>query len=382
MIPKKQGGKRMLGIPTMKDRAMQAIWQQALDPVAEVLSDPFSHGFRKLRSCWDAREHLHRLFAAACRARWVLDADIEKCFDKLSHEWLLKNIPLPKRVLSGWLRCGVMEGLKRSDTIEGTPQGGVISPTLANLALNGLIEELDRRFVGKTRGVRKTNPRLLNAVRYADDFLITGRKREFIEEEVVPSVERFLSARGLRLSRSKTRVRHISEGFDFLGYSVRKYANGKLIIKPSKGSIKRFKERAGQILREGRGLPARVTFKRLNQLLNGWGRYFRTAVSKAVFSALDSWLHHKILRWGMRRHNQWGVRRVYREYFPRDRRGRCRPFRDGVALYLLAMIPIKRHASTPFDLNPYRHSDAARVKRLLRRRAAQRFRSSLLAGSW
>ena len=94
----------MLGIPTMKDRAMQAIWQQALDPVAEVLSDPFSHGFRKLRSCWDAREHFHRLFAAACRARWVLDADIEKCFDKLSHEWLLKNIPLPKRVLSGWLR--------------------------------------------------------------------------------------------------------------------------------------------------------------------------------------------------------------------------------------------------------------------------------------
>ena len=257
-IPKKSGGRRMLGIPTMYDRAMQAIWQQALDPVAEVLSDPFSHGFRRFRSCWDAREHIHAIFARRSSPVWVLDADLSKCFDQISHDWLLENVPMPKRVLSQWLRCGVMEGLTRSDTREGTPQGGVISPILANLTLNGLIEELDRRFVGKTRGQRKTNPQLLNAVRYADDFLISARTREFLEEEVIPSIRRFLAECGLSLSESKTRVVHIREGFNFLGYSVRKYRNGKLLIKPSKESVRTFKQKAWLIFKQGVGLSAEV----------------------------------------------------------------------------------------------------------------------------
>ena len=381
-IPKKSGGRRMLGIPTMYDRAMQAIWQQALDPVAEVLSDPFSHGFRRFRSCWDAREHIHAIFAGPRRAEWVLDADISKCFDQISHDWLLENIPMPKRVLSQWLRCGVMEGLTRSETQEGTPQGGVISPILANLTLNGLIEELDRRFVSKTRGQRKTNPQLLNAVRYADDFLITSRTREFLEDEVIPSVRRFLAERGLSLSESKTRVMHISEGFNFLGYSVRKYRNGKLLIKPSKESIRTFKQKARLIFKQGVGLSAEVTFRRLNALISGWGRYFRTAVSKEVFSALDSWLYHKVLRWGLRRHGKWGVRRVHRSYFARDHTRWLRPFKDGIPLFLLSKIPIRRHAKTPFDVNPYNRDHGERLNRVLARRAALRFPNSLLAGSW
>ena len=381
-IPKKSGGRRMLGIPTMYDRAMQAIWQQALDPVAEVVSDPFSHGFRRLRSCWDAREHIHAVFAGKRSAEWVLDADISKCFDQISHDWLLKNIPMAKRVLSQWLRCGVMEGLKRSETEEGTPQGGVISPILANLTLNGLIGELDQRFVGKTRGVRKTNPHLLNAVRYADDFLISSRTRVFIEEEVVPSICSFLKERGLRLSESKTRVVHIGEGFNFLGYSVRKYKNGKLLIKPSKESIRSFKQKARYILKQGIGMSAEVTFHRLNALLSGWGRYFRTAVSKEVFTALDSWLYHKVLKWGLRRHPTWGVQRVHGSYFARDATGWLRPFKDGVPLFLLAKIPIKRHAKTPFDVNPYHRGHKERLFKLLARRDALRFPNSLLAGSW
>ena len=381
-IPKKSGGKRMLGIPTMYDRAMQAIWQQALDPVAEVLSDPFSHGFRRFRSCWDAREHIHAIFAGPRRAEWVLDADISKCFDQISHEWLLKNIPMPNRVLSQWLRCGVMEGLTRSNTQEGTPQGGVISPILANLTLNGLIEELDRRFVSKTRMQRKTNPHLLNAVRYADDFLITSRTREFLEEEVIPSVRCFLAERGLSLSESKTRVVHIGEGFNFLGYSVRKYRNGKLLIKPSEESIRSFKMKARALFRRGRGLNADVTFRRLNALISGWGRYFRTAVSKEVFSALDSWLYHKVRRWGLRRHNNWGTRRVHRAYFARDKTGVIRPFKDRIPLLSLAKIPIKRHAKTPFTVNPYHRDHGDQLKKLIARRIALRFPNSLLAGSW
>jgi RNA-directed DNA polymerase len=223
---------------------------------------------------------------------------------------------------------------------------------------------------------------LLNAVRYADDFLITGRTKEVIEEEVVPSVRRFLAERGLKLSEAKTKIVSIYEGVNFLGYSVRKYANGKLLIKPSKESIRRFKARAREVLRDGLGREAKITFKRLNALLSGWGRYFRTAVSKEVFSQLDSWLYQKVLRWAQRRHQKWGVRRVHRAYFARDETGWLRPYKDGVPLFLLSKIPIRRHAKTPFDLNPYRTQDASRLQRLRERRAWLHFPNSLLAGSW
>ena len=154
------------------------------------------------------------------------------------------------------------------------------------------------------------------------------------------------------------------------------------MIKPSKESIRAFKQKARLIFKQGVGLGAEVTFRRLNALISGWGRYFRTAVSKMIFKDLDSWLYHKVLRWGLRRHNQWGIRRVHRAYFARDNTGWMRPFKDGVPLFLLVKIPIRRHAKTPFSVNPYHRDHGERLKKLLARRANLRFPNSLLAGSW
>ena len=381
-IPKKDGSRRMLGIPTMRDRAMQALHLLSLEPISETRADGFSYGFRRLRSCWDAREHLHMILAKRSSAQWILDADIEKCFDRISHDWLLKHIPLPKRVLRQWLKCGVMENLSRSGTWEGTPQGGVISPTLANLVLDGLIEELDRRFVYKNRkGIRHTNRHQINAVRYADDFVITGQSREFLTEVVIPSVNDFLAERGLRLSPSKTQIVHISKGFNFLGYSIRKY-NGKLIIKPSKESIRSFKRKAHQIFHKGRGGEAKYVVYKLNSLISGWGRYFRTAVSKRIFSSLDSWLYFKVLNWGGRRHPNWGLRRVHKAYYKRDSKQWLRPCPDGHPIFLLSKIPIRRHPKSPMRLNPYDRSQRGLIKTLLYRRSLNRFSNQLLAGSW
>ena len=378
-IAKRGGGRRMLGIPTMKDRAMQALYLQSLDPISETTADGFSYGFRRMRSCWDAREHIHQIFAKKRSAQWVLDADIEKCFDQLSHTWLLNHIPLPKRILKQWLKCGVMEGAERHSTRNGTPQGGVISPVLANMALDGLIEELDQKYVYKRKdGSRHTNRYKINAVRYADDFIISGHSKEFLEETILPSVKQFLASRGLKLSAKKTRIVHISEGFNFLGYTIRKFKD-KLIIKPSKESIKGFKTKAKKIFQLCRGLKCKVLVDRLNALINGWGRYFRTAVSKRVFSSLDSWLFCKVLYWGRRRQNKWGLRRIYDEYIQRiDFRLRACP--GGYVIYSLANIPIRRHPKTPIYLNPYDPTHYARLSFLLYRRKKLRFPNSLMAG--
>ena len=378
-IPKRGGGRRMLGIPTMKDRAMQALYLLSLDPISETTADGFSYGFRKMRSCWDAREHIHKIFCRKNSAQWILDADIEKCFDQISHEWLLSHIPLPKRILSQWLRCGVMEGTVRHSTWNGTPQGGVISPVLANMALDGLIKELDEKYVYKRKdGARHTNRYRINAVRYADDFIISGHSKEFLEETILPSVKGFLASRGLKLSEKKTKIVHIAEGFNFLGYTIRKFKE-KLIIKPSKESIKSFKTKATQIFRLCRGVEAKVLVNRLNALINGWGRYFRTAVSKKVFSDLDSWVFNKVLYWGRRRQNKWGLRKIYAKYTMRIKQ-RLRACPDGHVIYSLAYIPIRRHPKTPIYLNPYDPTHRVGIGVLLSRRKKLQFPNSLMVG--
>ena len=193
-IPKKNGKKRPLGIPTMKDRAMQALHLMALEPIAEHTADPNSYGFRRNRACRDALSQIFKCTAQYKCAEWIYEADIKGCFDNISHEWLLENIPMDKEILQKWLKAGYIEKQALHPTKAGTPQGGIISPTLMNMAMDGL-EKLLRKHFPKWKTGHK-----VNFIRYADDFIITAASRKIIEEEIAPLVENFLAKRGLSLS--------------------------------------------------------------------------------------------------------------------------------------------------------------------------------------
>ncbi|MCK5354996.1 MAG: reverse transcriptase N-terminal domain-containing protein, partial [Methyloprofundus sp.] len=231
-IPKSNGQQRPLGIPTMHDRAMQALYALTLKPVAETLGDKHSYGFREKRSLHDAIKQCFIALARRVAAPWVLDADIKACFDRISHDWLLEHIPLPKKILAQWLKSGYMEQSKYHDSEAGTPQGGIISPILANMALDGLED-----IVIKGRNKKRLK---LNVIRYADDFVITGGTEAMLRDEILPAVTAFLRPRGLTLSAEKTHIRPIDEGFDFLGFHLRKF-NGKLITTPSHKKVTRFR---------------------------------------------------------------------------------------------------------------------------------------------
>jgi RNA-directed DNA polymerase len=212
--------KRPLGIPVMLDRAQQALHLQGLEPVAETQADPHSYGFRRNRGTQDAIARVFNLLAKKTSASWILEGDIRGCFDNFRHGWLESDVPMDTKVLSGWLKAGYVESGKLFPTEAGTPQGGIASPTIANIALDGLETILTERFGSTKNSMNQLRVRL---VRYADDFIITGTSKELLEREVKPCVEVFLAERGLELSQEKTKITHISEGFDFLGQNVRKY---------------------------------------------------------------------------------------------------------------------------------------------------------------
>jgi RNA-directed DNA polymerase len=213
-IPKSNRRKRPLGIPTMRDRAMQALYLLALDPIAETTADANSYGFRKQRCTADAIAQCFIVLAKKHSPQWVLEGDIKSCFDGISHRWLLSHIPMDKKMLRQWLKAGFIDKHILYPTEAGTPQGGIASPVLANLVLDGLEKRLRERYPGNTRRSRRAQ---VNLVRYADDFIITGSSKELLEGEIRPLVEDFLQERGLELSNEKTRITHIENGFDFLG---------------------------------------------------------------------------------------------------------------------------------------------------------------------
>jgi RNA-directed DNA polymerase len=240
-IPKKgkRGALRPLGIPTMYDRAMQALYLLALDPIVEVGADLNSFGFRKGRSAKDAGQYLFGALSRKFNAQWVLEGDIKGCFDNISHTWLLDNVEMDKSVLTQFIKAGYVFNGELFPTHQGTPQGGVISAALANTTLDGIQGILAERFGTNSKGKRSVKAESANKVhlcRYADDFVITANTKE-IAEEAKAIVVGFLAERGLVLSEEKTLITHIDDGFDFLGWNFRKYS-GKLIIKPSKKSVK------------------------------------------------------------------------------------------------------------------------------------------------
>lgn len=321
-IKKSNGKLRPLGIPTMKDRAMQALYLMALEPVSETTADNYSFGFRKDRSTADAMARCHSLLSKKTSAQWVLEGDIKGCFDHISHNWLMENIPMDKSMLQKWLKCGFVYNNELFPTEEGTPQGGIISPTLANMTLDGLQKLLETNFpwehIPGKRGWYCPKVRL---VRYADDFIITGETKELLELNVKPLVTQFLAERGLILSEEKTKITHIDEGFDFLGFNVRKFGD-TLLTQPAKDRIKRMLSKVKYEVKRFRGNKQHELIMRLNPILNGWANYYKYSAASNVFRKADHQIFKKLWQWALRRHGNkckgWIKERYFHKIDGRD----------------------------------------------------------------
>jgi len=350
-ILKKNGKQRPLSIPTLRDRAMQALHALALKPVAETVGDRNSYGFREGRSCADAIGQCFCALAKSYAPVWVLEGDIKSCFDRISHKWLLANIPMDARILRQWLEAGYMEKGRLFPTREGTPQGGIISPLLANLTLDGMEEAIRRR-------IRPRHDQV-NFIRYADDFVVTARTKETLEKIVKPAVVVFLAERGLELSEQKTTITHIQAGFDFLGQNVRKYRN-KLVIKPAKEGLKALVQKARECIKGMRGQTAERLIKTLNPVLRGWANYHRYVCSAEAFWTADRIVHHQLLRWARRTHPNKSYGWLKRKYFHLgDTFGFATRVRAGTGessvlrLYSIARTVLEWHIKVRGEANPY-----------------------------
>ena len=305
---------RPLGIPTMTDRAMQTLYKFSLEPIAETYADPNSYGFRIGRSTHDAIEQCFTDLNKGKSPEWILEGDIKGCFDHISHEWLLENIPMDTQILEKWLKCGYVETRKLFPTDEGAPQGGTISPTLMNMTLDGLERLLQERLPTRQKVNGRTHFNKLNFVRYADDFIITGESPEFLRDKVLPIVKEFLTERGLQLSEEKTVITHIEDGFDFLGKNIRKY-NGKLLIKPSKTSVKSFLEKVRSIIKGNKSTKQETLIRKLNPVIRGWVNNQRYVVSSKVFSRVDYEIYKCLWQWAKRRHKKKSHKWIAQKYW-------------------------------------------------------------------
>ncbi|BBE08169.1 Retron-type reverse transcriptase [Mycoavidus cysteinexigens] len=377
-IPKSNGKERPLGILTMRDRAMQALYLLALDPVLESVSDPNSYGFRKNRCTADAMGQLFTQLSRKSSAQWVLDADIENFFDQISKDWMLDNVHVDKSMLRKWLKSGVIDRGQLQNTTAGVPQGGIISPAAANWTLNGLETQLIAHLKAKW-GVRQTKKLKVGVVRYCDDFVVTGISKELLETEIKPWIEAFLAERGLQLSTAKTRIVHINEGFDFLGWHFRKYSE-KLLIKPSKKNAQAFYEKLRIVINDNLGVRQEDLIRLLNPILRGWAQYHSPVCAKKMFSRIESLLFERLWRWACRRHPKKGRRWVRLKYWHKvgnrhwvfaaeiERKDDSKGLME---LYNLSGTPIKRHRKVKQNYHPYNpewelYGETLRQERMLK----------------
>jgi RNA-directed DNA polymerase len=347
---RKQKGLRPLGIPTLKDRAMQALYLQALEPVAESCLDPNAYGFRPKRSTQDAIEQCFNVLARKHSPRWILEADIKSCFDLISHEWLMRHVVMDHQILAQWLKCGYLEKQQFYPTCDGVPQGGVASPTLANMALAGL--EATIKAAAKPR-------EKVNVVLYADDFIVTAASREALER-LKPVISEFLAARGLMLSPKKTQITSIYQGFDFLGFNIRKYQQ-KLLIKPALANIKKMRATLKTVAHTSRAIKTINFIKKLNPKLLGWANYYRHVVSSRVFASIDHVTFQTVWRWAKRRHPKKSASWIVRRYFRRQGNRQWiftaltekKGSKEHLDLVMMNTIPIVRHVKIKAQATPY-----------------------------
>lgn len=359
-IPKQNGKLRPLGIATIADRAMQARVKNALEPQWEARFEPRSYGFRPGRSAHDAIEAIFRLATPHGRRKWVVDTDIKSAFDHLSHEFLLTALAeFPaKHLIRQWLKAGVMDQGTLVATTSGAPQGGPISPLLLNIALPGMETALGSRRYRNTT----LTPTSCALVRYADD-LVVFCATQAEAEQTVTALSAWLAVRGLTLSEEKTRIVHMTEGFDFLGFNVRLYtipsakAGTKLFIKPSPASVKRLRTRLREEWRILTGANARTVIHRLNPIIIGWANYYKSGVSAKIFTSLDHYLTHRALSYTKRQHAKKSATWRYSRYFGQrnPRRSDRWVFGDtesGKYLAKFAWTRIERHVMVKGTASP------------------------------
>ena len=313
-IPKNNGKKRPLSIPARRDRGKQALWLQALEPIAETLADRNSYGFRPKRRCADAIDQCFKALRQKDTATWILEGDIQGFFDTIHFSWIEDHIPMNKRVLSKWLKSGFVERGTRYPTTTGVPQGGILSPVISNMVLDGL----EQVVCSHPRFRRRYN---INYVRWADDFVVTANSREVLAETVLPRINAFLAERGVRLSADKTLLTPIAEGFDFLGQTLRKHdgRNGepaKLLIKPSTASFQALKAKVRSLCKQAAGVTPAALIEQLNPVLRGWANYHRHTLCGQTFFWLDSFGWRRLFRWAKRRHPDKTGRWITDRYFP------------------------------------------------------------------
>ena len=345
--------KRPLGIPTMQDRAMQGLMLLALEPVAETTADRVSFGFRKKRSAQDAMEYIFKLLARKTSPQWILEGDIKGCFDHISHEWMLENIPTDKRVMRQFLKCGYVDRRMLFPTEEGSPQGGLISPTYANLTLDGIEELLLKKY--STSGTGYIHPNYnkekVHLCRYADDFIVTAKNKETLLE-IQQMIEKFMEERGLKLSDEKTVITNIEDGFDFLGWNFRKF-KGKLLIQPSKKSKQKVIKSLSRTIKCYHEANQELLIIKLNQITRGWAEYHHCVCAKKTYALIDHRLWEMLWKWAKRRHPRKGKKWIKNRYW-HPKGNREWSFRtDKVILYQMMDMPIVRIRSLDLKKSPF-----------------------------
>ncbi|QSX67329.1 MAG: group II intron reverse transcriptase/maturase [Dolichospermum sp. DET69] len=364
--------KRPLGIPTMKDRALQALVKLVLEPEWEARFEPNSYGFRAGRSCHDA---IGAIFNAINgKPKYVLDADIAKCFDRINQEKLLIKLntsPTIRRQIRAWLKAGVMDGKQLFPTSEGTPQGGVISPLLANIALHGM-EERIKQYTETLEGRKQHNYQSLSLIRYADDFVIL-HKDITVVQRCKEIISEWLQGMGLELKPSKTRLTHTlhqyeqeKPGFDFLGFTIQQFPVGKYhskqgfktIITPSKQKQKVHYDQIASVIEAHKAAPQAALISRLNPIIRGWANYYATVVSKVTYSDIDHLIYQKLNAWAKHRHPKKNGKWVSKRYWQSidgDNWVFATRKEGSTSLRLLnhADTPIVRHVKVKGESSPY-----------------------------
>ena len=356
--------KRPLGIPTMYDRALQALVKLGRSPEWEAHFEPNSYGLRPGRSTHDAIAAIY--VSINKKPKYVLDADISKCFDRINHDALLRKIGRTpyRRLIKPWLKSGVFDNKQFSDTLEGTPQGGVISTLLVNIALHGM-EKCLEKYAETLPGKKRDNKQALSLIRYADDFVILHEDIKVVMQAKTV-IQEWLNQVGLELKPEKTKIAHTLEEyegnkpeFDFLGFNIRQYEvkstnqGFKTIIKPSSKSVKTHYRKLADICDKNKTAPAKALIAKLNPIIRGWANYFSAIVSKSTFNKLDMLLWKRLGRWASRRHSNKSAKWVKEKYFPRYKETRNWILNDGE--YILNQhldVPIIRHVKVKGNKSP------------------------------